>query len=172
MISLVSKKIIALRGEPRINLERFDRLQEWLSGVNPMAPSQKHHDSGKRREIFPDLSPAGPDDIATGAGDRSSHDNIGSGYIIDTELYGGQADDEAKPGFGRKEDKEQTFMDHQTSELAFKNDFDLSSTLNPMNFESNKRDHNPQQHLMRLQRQPKIRPRNRAAQVWQHTFKV
>lgn len=183
MISIVSKKIFALRGSPRLYQEPFDRLQEWLSGVNPMSPSVKTHDSGKRREIFPDLSPAGPDDIVTGKEDKGAHDNIGSGYILDTELYGGRADDGTGPGgSGMGVNHEQTYTSHDTQERNFASESDTSSKLSLLNEDSSKRDNNPfpanlrnqqsHQNLSRLLRRPTIQPRNRAAQSWRHTFRV
>jgi len=168
MITIISKQIIALRGSPRIYQEPFDRLQEWLSGTNPMSSSTKNHDSGKRREVFPDLSPAGPEEISKGQGNKGAHDNVGSGYDKDVDLFGGRADDETGPGNNRNSDPEQTFTDHMTSDLAFKNDYDTSSTLSPLNEESRKRDRNSNNYLMSLQRRPKVQPKRVAS--WKHTF--
>ncbi len=136
MITVTSKNVVALRNSPRINEQPFEDLQEWLSGVHPLSPIRKTHDSGKPREVFPDLSPAGPNEITREKEDRSSMSGVSSGYNRGMDP-GGRADDETGPGNTSIRNDEQTNKTHDVSELAFKNDFDLSSKFSPLNFVSN-----------------------------------
>lgn len=169
MISITSKQVFALRGEPRIHQLPFDEIQEWLNGVNPMSPAVKKHDSGKNREVFPDLSPAGPSEIPENPDERTSHTNVGSGYDKGLDP-GGRADDETGPGNMNMPDPEQTFMDHSNSELAFLNEGDFSSQWNPMNYGSKARDRKSTDHLMKLHQRPRIRPNSFQSNGWKRLY--
>lgn len=133
MLKLTNRDVVAIGITPRINDVERDRIQEILDGSHPMSSTRKQYDTGTKRKVILDQSPAGPNETADGD-DRTSHTNVGSGYDA------GPPDDETGPGFTPKRDHEQTFMDHSLSELAFKSDFDTSSRWSPLNFESNKRD--------------------------------
>ena len=142
-------KVIAIGINPRIYDVERDRIQEFLDGTHPMSSKRKTYDSGTKKKTVLDQSPVGPPEIPEEPGDKSSHDNVGSGYNKGPDP-GGQADDETGPGNTPSTDKEQTFTDHSTSEIASRSNNDFSSKWSPLNFDSNKRDQKITQHLMRL----------------------
>lgn len=153
MITVLSKYVVALRNSPRIYELPFEQVQEWL-GSNPTSPFRKNHDSGKRREVIPDLSPAGPNETIQEDGDRGSHDNVGSGYND-----GGRADDETGPGNASNPDPEQKYTNHETAEYATKNDFDFSSSLSLINQGSRKRDQASARSLGEIYESPRMQAR-------------
>ena len=146
--------VVAIGITPRIDDVERDRIQEFLDGTHPMSPIRRTYDTGTKRKTVLDMSPAGPNETG-GAGDRLSHDNVGSGYNKGLDPNG-QADDETGPGNTSKQDKEQTFTDYSTVDLITKNDFDTSNKWSPLNSESNKRDRNIVTHLRRLYQQPGV----------------
>lgn len=176
MLKVTSKQVVAIGITPRIDEYQRDRVQELLDGIHPMSPKKKTYDTGTKKKNVLDQSPFGPAETG-GPGDRLSHDNVGSGYNKGLNP-GGQADDETGPGNTSKPDKEQTFTTPDTSELAFKNDFDTSSRWSPLNYESNKRDRNSTNHLRLLHRQPQnkvpvrypVDEMSRAASTWTYVY--
>ena len=158
MLKILSKKIIALRGIPRIYDAPFDSIQEWLNGVHPLSPAQRKYDTNKPRLTIPDLSPVGPDAIKREKGDKSSLDNASSGYNQGLEP-GGTADDETGPGFTRTLPN----TNPQVTELAFRSEGDLSSNLF-LNRDSRNRDKSKQQ-LQQLYGLPDVDRRK-----WQRKF--
>jgi len=175
-------RVIAIGITPRINDVERDRIREMLDGTNPLSSIRRHYDNNPKtlRKTVLDPSPAGPNETGE-AGDRKSHDNVGSGYNKGIDP-GGQADDETGPGNTSKHDKEQTFNDPSMVDLITKNDFDTSNEWSPLNYESNKRDKNSTTHLKRLHQQPGYgaMPRrhdvdklvSRASSVWTHVYRV
>lgn len=177
-------KVIAIGITPRINDVERDRIQEFLDGTHPMSPIRKTYDTGTKRKTVLDQSPAGPNETG-GAGDRLSHDNVGSngfggpGGFLDPN---GQADDETGPGNTPKRDKEQTFTDQSTVDLMTKNDFDYSNEWSPLNYESSKWDKNTTTFLRRMQSRPGVGPLPRrhpvdelaraAGSVWSFKYSV
>jgi len=131
-------KVIAIGITPRIDEFERERLQEMLDGTHPMSSRRKTYDTGTKKKTVLDQSPTGPAETG-GSGDRLSHDNVGSGYDKGLDPNG-QADDETGPGNTPKHDKEQIFTDPKTVELITLNDFDTSSSMSPLNAESNKWD--------------------------------
>lgn len=156
-------RIIALRGTPRIQEMPFDQIQEWLNGVNPMSPHVKSHDSGKPREVIPDLSPAGPDGIVRETGDKSSMDNVSSGYDRGMDP-GGRADDETGPGNTSNKDQEQNYPSSKNIQLFTRQEGDTSSNLF-LNEDSSKRDRPQiQQNMSIIYGMPPTHRR------WQHSY--
>ncbi|MHA2279863.1 MAG: hypothetical protein ACXAC5_03175 [Promethearchaeota archaeon] len=147
-------RVIAIGITPRIDDVERDRIQEFLDGTHPMSPVRKKYDTGTKRKTVLDQSPVGPPEIPE-SGDRTSHDNVGSGFKEGLDPNS-QADDETGPGNTSKQDKEQTFMEYSTVDLITKNDFDTSSKWSPLNTESNKRDKNVTTHLRRLHQRPGV----------------
>jgi hypothetical protein len=152
MIKITSRQVVAIGITPRIDEFHRDRVQEFLDGTHPMSPERKKYDSGTKRKTVLDQSPVGPAETG-GAGDRLSHDNVGSGYDAGLDP-GGPPDDETGPGFTSKKDKEQRYTNHDTADLAFKNDFDTSSKWSPLNWESEKRDHHIVKNLDKIYEKP------------------
>jgi len=169
MLKIANPKV-AIGITPRIHEMPFESIQERLDGMHPMSPQRRVYDTGTKKKTVLDPSPAGPSERPEGADDRTSHTNVGSGYDKGLDP-GGQADDETGPGNTLKQDKEQTFMDSTTSELASKSDSDTSSKLSPLNWGSNSRDRKTTDHLLRMYRQPTA-IRRRTPVAWSHSFDV
>jgi len=152
MQKFTSKKVVAIGINPRIDEYKRDLIQEFLDGTHPLSPARKTEDSGSRRKVFLEQSPAGPNETG-GAGDRTSHDNVGSGY--DKGLNpGGRADDEIGPGNTPNRDPEQEWTSPETTNRIFGNDDDLSDKFSPLNEGSRQRDQNVTNHLRRLHSRP------------------
>lgn len=152
MQKFTSKNVVAIGIVPRINDFERDRIQEFLDGTHPMSPKRKTYDTGTKRKTVLDQSPVGPNEIADEPDDRTSHDNVGSGYKEGPDP-GGRADDEVGPGNTPNRDLEQDFMSPDTRTFANPNDF--SDKYSPLNADSHKRDQNATHHLRRLHGRPR-----------------
>lgn len=152
MQKFTSKHVVAIGITPRIDEYKRDLIQEFLDGTHPMSPRRQTYDTGTRRKTILEQSPAGPNETG-GAGDRTSHDNVGSGYDKGRDP-GGRADDETGPGNTPNYDPEQEFTTPDTVNRIFGNDDDLSDKFSPLNDGSRRRDQNATHHLRRLHSRP------------------
>jgi len=153
MLKITNKQTLAIGITPRIDEYSRDRIQELLDGTHPM--SRKTYDTGTKRKTILDPSPLGPNETAEEPADKTSHENVGSGYKEDSNP-GARADEETGPGNTSNPDREQDFAGHENADLTFESDSDPSSQWSPLNYESNERDRNSTDHLRRLHRQPPI----------------
>lgn len=152
MQKFTSKKVTAIGITPRIDEYKRDLIQEFIDGVHPLSSHRKTEDSGARRKVFLEQSPAGPNETG-GPGDRLSHDNVGSGYDKGRDP-GGRADDEVGPGNTPNPDPEQEFTTPDTINQIFGNEDNLSDKFSPLNSDSRKRDINSTHHLRKLHSRP------------------
>lgn len=152
MHKFTNKNVIAIGITPRIDEYKRDLIQEFLDGSHPLSSLRKTEDSGARRKVFLEQSPAGPNETG-GPGDILSHDNVGSGYDKGRDP-GGRADDEVGPGNTPNPDPEQEFTTPDTVNRIFGNDDDLSDKFSPLNAGSRQRDQNVTIHLRRLHSRP------------------
>ncbi len=158
-------KIIAIGITPRIDEVEHELMQEWLDGTHPMSSKRTYYDSGTPRKsklVDVDQSGAGPNEIAREDGDRSSMDNVSSGYNRGPEP-GGRADDETGPGNTSQPPEtdakqiERMFMtEDQVNNFLFRNE------------ESNKLD-NSRSHLFNVFQGNNYGPAPRS-RTWQRTF--
>lgn len=176
MRKITSKNVLAIGITPRIDEYARDVIQEFLDGTHPMSPKRKVYDTGTKKKTVLDQSPVGPNEIADEPGDRTSHDNVGSGYKEDPDP-GGRPDDETGPGNARNIDHEQDFATPDNGELIFRQEDDSSSKFSPLNYESQARDYNATNHLRRLQSRPKTidelpkrRPVDQNSRSWRHSY--
>lgn len=150
----MSKNVLAIGITPRIDEYKRDVVQELLDGTHPMSPKRKLYDTGTKKKTVLDQSPVGPNEIADEPGDRTSHDNVGSGYKEGLDP-GGRADDEVGPGYTPNRDLEQEFTTPDTPNRIFGNDSDFSDKWSPLNAGSRSRDQNATHHLRRLHSRPR-----------------
>lgn len=153
MRKFTSKNVVAIGITPRIDEYKRDLIQEFLDGTHPLSSFRKEYDTGTKRKTVLDQSPVGPNETG-GAGDRTSHDNIGSGYDKGRDP-GGRADEENGPGHTPNPDPEQEFTSPDTVNRIFGNDDDLSDKFSPLNSDSRSRDVNATHHLRRLHGRPR-----------------
>ena len=153
MQKFTSKNVTAIGITPRIDEYKRDLIQEFIDGTHPLSSHRKTEDSGARRKVFLEQSPAGPNETG-GAGDRLSHDGVGSGYDKGRDP-GGRADDEVGPGNTLNPDPEQEFTTPDTVNRTFGNDDDLSDKFSPLNAGSRSRDQNVTHHLRKLHARPR-----------------
>lgn len=180
MQKFMSKNVIAIGIIPRIDDYKRDLIQEFLDGTNPMSSKRPTYDTGTKRKTVLDQSPVGPNETG-GAGDRLSHDNVGSGYNKGIDPAG-RADDEVGPGNTPNRDPEQEFTSPDTVNRIFGNDADLSDKFSPLNENSRQLDQNVTHHLRRLHSRPRpvqSLPRRapvdelskrRASSNWKHLY--
>ncbi len=147
MQKFTNKNVIAIGITPRIDEYKRDLIQEFMDGTHPLSSHRKTEDSGARRKVFLEQSPAGPNETG-GPDDRLSHDGVGSDYGP------GRADDEVGPGNTLNPDPEQEFTTPDTVNRIFGNDDDLSDKFSPLNTGSRQRDQNVTIHLRRLHSRP------------------
>lgn len=177
----MNKNVVAIGITPRIDEYKRDLIQEMLDGNHPLSSHRKTEDSGARRKVFLEQSPAGPNETG-GPDDRTSHDNVGSGYDKGLDP-GGRADDEIGPGNTPNRDPEQEFTSPDTVNRIFGNEKDLSDKFSPLNEGSRQRDVNVTHHLRRLHARPQpvqalprrapvdeIAKRHHASSNWSHLY--
>ena len=152
MQKFTSKNVTAI-GIVNIDDYKRDLIQEFLDGTHPLSSKRKTYDTGTKRKTVLDQSPVGPNETG-GAGDRLSHDNVGSGYDKGRDP-GGRADDEVGPGYTPNRDLEQEFTTPDTTNRIFGNDNDLSDKFSPLNESSRKRDVDSTHHLRKLHSRPR-----------------
>lgn len=153
MQKITSKNVVAIGITPRIDEYKRDLIQEFLDGTHPLSSFRQQYDTGTKRKTILDQSPVGPNETG-GAGDRTSHDNVGSGYDKDLNP-GGRGNEETGPGYTPNRDPEQDFTTPDTVNRIFGNDDDLSDKFSPLNAGSRSRDQNATHHLRRLHSQPR-----------------
>ncbi len=100
MLKLTSKQTVAIGITPRVNDAYRDLIEERLNGINPMSPVRQTYDTGTKRKTILDQSGFGPNEIPREQGDKSSMDNVSSGYTVGSDTDR-PADDETGPGFTR-----------------------------------------------------------------------
>jgi hypothetical protein len=154
MKRFANKQVVAIGIRPRIDTYKEDLVQEFLNGVHPLSSSRLTEENGLKRKVFLEQSPAGPNETG-GAGDRTSHDNVGSGYTQD-QNPGGKAKEETGPGNspGADSDPEQEFTSPDTVNQMFGNEDDLSNKFAPINSSSRKRDEHVKNNLLKMHSRP------------------
>lgn len=111
MLQVVSKAIVALKSDPRINERFWEEIQEKLDPVGPLDPGKKQYDSGKPRLTHidqwlgmgeEDRAPSGGVGVGLGKevgkeDDQFKDQGLSSGYNLDQNRDQG-IDDETGPG--------------------------------------------------------------------------